>query len=125
MRDQRTEAFLERGGWKWKFHEKVELVKIDIQHSAENPARLARKIDDERVLQYAEEMESGVDFPAVVLLSPSDREVLPFDVATGMHRLSAADTAGLLSLDAYIITEADHFRREILIRQLNSIEGQG
>lgn len=128
MRDPKTEAFLDRGQWSWRYEEIITSEQIDLVYSANNPARLDRKIDEERALQYAEEMQDGVQFPAIVLVTPSDRGVLPFDVATGMHRLRAADYAQAAKpykIDAYVVTEADRYRRDVLTRQLNTIEGRG
>lgn len=128
MRDQKTEAFLDRGQWKWKYEPSVPFTAIDITYSADNPARLSRRLDDERVMQYAEEMQDGVEFPGIVLLSPSDREIAQYDVATGMHRLSAADMAQTKTpkhIDAYIVSEPDRYRRDVLTRSLNTIEGRG
>jgi len=131
MEDPRTEAFLNRGQWHWTYAPSVTFDQIDIAYSADNPARLNRKIDDERVLQYAEEMQDGVEFPAIVLVTPSDRDQFPYDVATGMHRLNAADMAQKKDpkrpkhIDAYIVTEADKYRREVLTFMLNTIEGVG
>jgi hypothetical protein len=128
MRDPKTEAFLNRGQWQWRYEPDVTFDQIDITYSTDNPARLNRKIDDDRVLQYAGEMQDGVQFPAIVLLSPSDRGIVAFDVATGMHRLNAADLAQTKlpkKIDGYVITEADRYRRETLTRRLNTIEGRG
>lgn len=128
MRDPRTEAFLDRGQWQWTYDPNVTFDQIDISYSADNPARLNRRIDDERVLQYAEEMQSGVEFPAIILMTPSDRGEALYDVATGMHRLNAADTAQSKApkhIDAYVVTEPDKYRREFLTRSANTIEGRG
>jgi len=128
MKDPRTEAFLDRGQWHWTYVPKVPFIDIDIAYSAENPARLHRKIDDDRVMQYAEEMEAGIEFPAIVLVTPSVRDRVTYDVATGMHRLNAADMAQSKlpkHIDAYVVTEPDRYRREVLSLQLNTIEGKG
>jgi hypothetical protein len=132
MRDPRVEAFLNRGGWKWQYRgdkpeEFIPFEQIDIKYSSDNPARLRRKLDEERALRYAAEMQDGVEFPAIVLLTPSDRAVFPFDIATGVHRVHAADFAQKdpKKIDAYIVTETDRYRREVLIRMLNIVEGEG
>ncbi len=125
MKDQRTENFLARGAWKWAYHAKVSFSDIDIKSSRENPARHDRLIDDDRVIHYAMEMESGVEFPAIVLIGPAENNKFKHEVATGMHRLTAAETAGRTSIDAYLVTETEPYRREVLARQLNTIEGHG
>lgn len=126
MREPQTEAFLDRGQWTYEYEGNVSFDQIDIKYSSDNPARLNRKLDEDRVLQYAEHMQEGVDFPAIVLLAPSDLGVYAYDVATGMHRLSAADIAqgkAPKHIDAYVVTEADRYRRELLIRMLNILNG--
>jgi hypothetical protein len=125
MKDPKTENFLTRGSWNWQYHAKIDFSKIDLKHSQENPARLARKLDEDRVVHYAIEMQNGVEFPAIVLLHPSSNDSFPYEVATGMHRLEAACYADIRALDAYVVTEAEPYRREVLIRQLNTIEGHG
>jgi hypothetical protein len=50
---------------------------------------------------------------------------MKWEVATGMHRINGAQMAGKKGFDAYLVTEADLFRRETLIRQLNQLEGKG
>lgn len=130
MQDPKTEAFLNRGQWRWAYDPEVTFDKIDTEHCADNPARLHRKIDEDRACQYAEAMAAGDEFPAIVLLAPSDRGLKPYDVATGMHRIEAAelhqakDKERPKRLDAYIVTEPDQYRRQVLIRKLNTIEGQ-
>jgi hypothetical protein len=125
MRDPKTEAYLNRSKSKWEYKAKVDFDKIDLKHSAENPARLAAKIDEDRAIHYGLEMEAGVEFPAIVLLTPSDNGKFPYDVATGMHRIEGALCARKTGFDAYVVTEPDAYRREVIIRQLNTLEGRG
>lgn len=128
MRDLKTEAFLDRGKWTYTYEGNITFDQIDVKFSEDNPARLHRKIDEDRVLQYAEEMQDGEEFPAIVLLTPSERGIFQYDVATGMHRLKAADCAQRENpkhIDAYIVNEPGRYRRDVLIRMLNVIEGVG
>lgn len=124
MREPKTEGYLARGNWTWVL-ETVPIAKVDLDHAKDNPTRMFRRFDPERVLQYAEQMADGVEFPAVVLMMPSDLGVKPYDVATGLHRLSAAETAKIKTFEAYVVVEPDPYRRELLARSLNSIEGRG
>jgi hypothetical protein len=48
-----------------------------------------------------------------------------YEIATGVHRVVGAECADIKHFDAYIITEPDAYRLETLVRQLNTIEGQG
>lgn len=122
MKDPKVEHFLDRGQWNWEYVPFVDFKVIDIKASDENPARLHRKIDMDRVTQYGCEMLDGVEFPAIVLLRQDNDGHL---VATGMHRLRAGQEAKRSGLDAYLVTEPDQFRCEVLTRQLNTIEGVG
>lgn len=122
MIDPKTEHFLDRGQWNWEYVAFVDFKQIDLKASDENPARLNRRIDTDRVIQYGCEMLDGVEFPAIVLLRQDGADHI---VATGMHRLRAAQEAKRHGLDAYLVTESDQFRCEVLTRQLNGIEGVG
>jgi len=125
MKDPKTEDFLTRGGWKWVYHKSLPFNQIDLKASLENPSRLVKNLDDERVLNYAISMEDGVDFNAIVLLNidPAEKRPFKWEIATGCHRASAMEMAKTKEIDAYLVTEADNYRREVLIRQINTIEG--
>lgn len=130
MQDQKTEQFLDRGQWAWEYRARVDFREIDLKRSDENPARNNRKLDEARATQYGCDMIDGVKFPAIVLLNidlaeVSASTVLKWLVATGMHRIRGAMEAGIDYFDAYVVSEADVYRREVLVRQLNSIEGRG
>jgi hypothetical protein len=122
MRDTKTEQQLDRGGFTWRFVEAFPINKIDLAASKANPARLLRQLDKERCLEMAVAMEAGVDFPAIVL---SEEPNNLFILATGMHRLEGADVIKRTTFDAYIVIETDPYRRELLMRSINCIEGRG
>jgi hypothetical protein len=126
MKEPKTEQFLTHGAWKWVYQTRVLFSDIDRKASRENPSRLLARVDEERVQSYGLAMEAGVEFPAIVLLS-LDPAVSAFKylIATGVHRVEAADLAGLKEFDAYVIAEPDQYRAELLVRQLNTIEGHG
>jgi hypothetical protein len=126
MRDQKTEQFLDQGGYRYEYHPHVDFSEIDLKASYENPARLLRRVDEDRAISYALAMEEGTEFPAIVLLT-YDGGTPPahYLIATGVHRTEAALLAKRTDFDAYVVTEADVYRRESLIRRLNTIEGQG
>lgn len=126
MRDPRIEQFLNHGQWKFEYHPKVNLELIDMRASDENPARMNRRLEEARALQYAELMENGVEFPAIVLLVLIDpKGPYKYLVATGMHRLAGATAAMRTMIDAYVVFEPDIYRREVLVRMLNAVEGRG
>jgi len=126
MRDKKVETFLERGKYKWTYVDHVAFTDIDIVASKENPARLMRKVDDDRAESYALQMQDKIEFPAIVLLNLDLEAVKKWIIATGVHRLTAAECVkGKTGLDAYCVIEADAYRREVLFRQLNTLEGAG
>lgn len=121
-KDQKTESLLKRGQYKFAYHEREPFENIDLKASEDNPARLKRKIDQLTVTQYGCAMLENAVFPAIVLLKQDQAKHL---VATGMHRIRAAQEIDRDSFDAYIVTEPDQFRCDLLIRLLNGIEGRG
>jgi hypothetical protein len=85
-----------------------------------NPARLLRKIDEDRCIEMATAMDKGVDFPAIVVFTHNNI------VATGLHRTTAATKYASPARDAfdvYLIDEPDPYRRDMLMRSLNTLEG--
>jgi ParB-like nuclease domain len=127
MKHPITEQILNRGHWSWDYLPEIEIESdIDWKVSIENPARLDRSIDNPRMMTMAEAMVDGVEFPAIVVLKldplGSKKKYL---IATGVHRIAAAKYLELKKFDAYVVTEPDTYRAELLIRQLNTIEGQG
>lgn len=126
MKHPITEQFLDRGGWHWEYREAVALATIDLAASLDNPARLDKRLDEDRVVNYAIAMLDGIEFPAIVLLRlDTPQGASEYQIATGCHRARAAEQAAKVSFDAYVVSEPDTYRREVLIRQLNTIEGHG
>jgi len=122
MRDQRTENYLDRGAYVYRFVAGYDLTRISLNAEAQNPARLGRRREDERIVKMAMAMADKVDFPAIVVFA---NEAEPFDsLVTGFHRCSAADLADIRSFDAYVVVEHDPYRRALLMRSINSIEGK-
>lgn len=122
MKDPKTESYLKMNGYGFVFHKSLALSSIDMKEAEENPARLMRRLDEDRAISYGMAMEEGADFPGIVVLDIGDG--LPKRLITGMHRCKAADTVGLKNLDAYIVREADPYRIELLLRTINNIEGK-
>jgi len=124
MRETKTENWLNAGGYKWEYVEKVDFKKIDIEGSRSNPARLLKKVNEEIGWDYAYAMERGDEFPAIILLT-LDGSKFQYLIATGVHRHFAYDANGKTSCDAYVVSEGDQYRRELLIRRANTYEGYG
>jgi hypothetical protein len=112
MRDLKVEQYLDRGRYAYEYIENVPIVRIDKKKSKSNPSRAAIRLDEDRAIQYGLAMESGSDFPAIVLLkldnlSQTEPDLL---VISGMHRLAGFDLSGITKTDAYIINEPDEYR---------------
>jgi hypothetical protein len=125
MKDLKVENYLKRGQFKYTYQQFVSFADIDIKASKENPARMTRAIDDLRVTKYACEMIDGVEFPAIVLLNLSGGSQYKWIIATGVHRTCGAIEALLKGFEGYCVTEPDQYRREVLFKQLNTLEGVG
>jgi hypothetical protein len=126
MRSPVDEQFLTKLGAKFTFHKALPISLIDMKLSAENPARIMRKLDKGRAESYGIAMLDGDEFPAVVLLNhPNPHDGMNWIVATGMHRLDGAQQAGIKTFDAYCVTEPDQYRREVIFRMLNIVVGWG
>lgn len=123
MRDLKTEQYLNGGGYSYRFVEGYDLTRINLKAEASNPARLVRNKDEDRITRMGCAMLDGVNFPAIVVFaggedSPRD------DLVTGYHRGCAYAEAGIKTCDAYVVVEHDPYRRALLPRAINSIEGR-
>lgn len=116
-----TEEWLKSGVFNFVFQTNFDLRLIDLAEALANPARLGKKLNEARVAKMKWAMEDGVDFPAIVVFKLPDGK---YDPATGLHRIEAARQARVSVLDAYIIDEPDPYRREIVRRAINTIEGE-
>jgi hypothetical protein len=125
MKELKTDNFLKRGLYKYEYRQFVPFTEIDIKASKENPARLTRAIDDDKVTKYGVEMLDGVEFGAIVLLNLPPGGQYKWIIAGGVHRSCAAIEALKKGFDAYCITEPDEYRRDVLYKQLNTLEGTG
>lgn len=127
MRDPGTEQYLEKGIYAWKYRERVEFRQIDLEASLQNPARILRRLDQDKAIEYGMAMVAGDEFPALLLLNlENPHDGFEYLVATGCHRIEGAQKlAEKYWFDAYVVTEADHYRRELLVRQANQRVGKG
>jgi len=120
------EHFLDKIGAKYTYVKSIPIKEIDIKTSIENPARMYRKLNKQRAEQYAYEMIGGDEFPAIVLLNhEAPHDGMKWIIATGVHRTDARIQAGITETDAYLVTEPDAYRREVIIRMLNITVGEG
>lgn len=81
-----------------------ELVELDItsinrKQSELNQARIAKPIDEDVVVLYAEQMRDGAKFPPIVVHADGSSYI----VMDGNHRVAAADLADVSTLSAYLV----------------------
>lgn len=121
-----TEQYLKQGLFKYEYFKRAAIAEIDMDKSEKNPARMQKKLDQDRAVGYGLAMDGGTEFPAIVLMNhEAPHGKFKFEVATGIHRINGALLAHRAHFDAYVVTEADQYRREVLVRQLNTLEGRG
>lgn len=99
-----VENWLDHHGVAWEYDPAVPLERIDFERSLQNQARVYTKLDLDRVATYAEAMERGDEFPAVVVNRSSVKAKL-VDV-DGNHRVAAYSKAEFTHIPAYVITKA-------------------
>ena len=68
-----VEDWLDEHGVSWEYDPALPVARIDVERSLQNQARVYQKLDPERVGQYAEAIERGDQFPAVVTHKQSAR----------------------------------------------------
>jgi hypothetical protein len=121
MANFETEQHLTKQDYAFRFAKDFLLSQIDMKEAMANPARLGKKLDQERALLYGQDMLDGYIFPAIVVFDHGDDEM--FQLVTGVHRIAGADVALIKTLDAFVVREPDPYRRDLLIRTINNIEG--
>jgi hypothetical protein len=129
MKELKVENYLKRGQFRHEYRQFVPFSEIDMKASRENPARLTTAVDEVRVTKYGVEMIDKVQFPAIVLLdlpqTAGQNTQYKWIIGTGVHRSLGAIEAGLKGFDAYVVFEPDAYRRDVLFKQLNTLEGLG
>lgn len=121
MRDNITEARLDREGVQWTYVEEVPIVDIDVRASLGNQARFD-PINRANVERYALKMIDGEPFPAIILFRKEKDTLVAID---GNHRIAAATEAEKVAIDAYVLTEMDALTVMRLTRTWNIGNGQG
>jgi hypothetical protein len=123
MNDPRTENFLTRYGYVYQLEAAMPLADIDWKEADDNPCRMGKKLDHDRVTEYGVNMLDGVEYPPLVVLEVPGQRLRR--LLTGRHRGKGAMEAGLTAHDCYVVRETDTFRIDLLVRFLNTIEGTG
>lgn len=119
MRDPRVEQWLKNELVKWEYVGELPLMTINLDASLNNQARMTMPLIESTVARYAMAMRRGDEFPAIVVYPRKDQYV----IITGNHRCAAAQRAGRLTLDAYVVRETDDLRLTGLTRMANGVEG--
>lgn len=122
MRDTRYEGWFKDLHVEATYIDDVPISQIDRKASLQNQARL-KTLDPDRVKDYAELMQQGIVFPAVIAW----RNVKGYyELITGNHRVEAAIAAKKESVALYHVTTADNdlYMRDIMTRSANILEGQ-
>lgn len=98
------EAWLDKHGVTWEYAGEVELSKTDFDKSLRNQARVYTTLDPEVVTTYAEAINRGDQFPAIVAhRSSKTAKLVNVD---GNHRWAAFKEAGRTTAPTYLITKA-------------------
>src|SRR5580765_2752990 len=121
MRDTITESWLTKFGHKFTYHESVPLSAVFVTDATSRNIRPAGK-DDDTVIAYAEALEQGSDFPAVIGYPVKGG----YELINGIHRWSAYELAGRKTIDLYSVPlDKDRDARviEVLQRTANTING--
>lgn len=79
----------------------LDIASIDRKQSERNQARIAKPIDEDQVLLYAEQMTKGAKFPPIVVYRKGNAYI----VMDGNHRVAAADMSDITSLAAYVVND--------------------
>lgn len=118
-RDLKAESGMKRLNIEWTV-ETVRLADIDIELSMERQARIGKKINDDWVLDYAQSMSDGAEFPMCILQRLKGGR---FFIWSGNHRTGSARFLNELEYPAYIAKITDQRMMDILPRIVNTWEG--
>jgi hypothetical protein len=98
----------------------LELASIDRDQSRRNQARVSQgAVDDNIVLQYAEAMNSGDEFPPIVVYETHGR----FVIIDGNHRLAGLDLNDATSFQAYVVQDPTEYQVRVLTYEANTTNG--
>lgn len=100
---EEIESYLNSAGVDWKRMPGLRLATIDKRMSLNNQARLEESLNDDQVVIYAQAMEQGAIFPAVVVWRMEDAVMCV--VSDGNHRVAAAELAGIDTMPAYMVDD--------------------
>jgi ParB-like chromosome segregation protein Spo0J len=118
MKDAIVEQHLEDRLVKWTYQDSIPLTQFDEKASLQNQARFD-PIHEEAVLRYAEAMERGDKFPAVVGYKNRQGKIIIID---GNHRYQSSKRNNYKDIDVYVV-EATPEIIQVLTFEANSRHG--
>jgi ParB-like chromosome segregation protein Spo0J len=118
-RSESIEKWLDSHGATYRF-DAINIEQVDKVASHRNQARVSAPINEDTVVLYGAAMESGDEFPPLVVYQRRDGKLVVID---GNHRVSAMDLAGLESTDAYIVSDINETQRLLLTFEANTKHG--
>lgn len=103
MKDPKSEKMLDDQLVDYVYVDEVDIAQIDVEKSLHNQARIDPPLYKETVTQYAEALDNGAEFPALIGYYTSDDKIILID---GNHRLGAHLKHGTKEVDLYIVDAA-------------------
>jgi ParB-like chromosome segregation protein Spo0J len=122
-RDPRIEAQLNQLVVDYHYNPSIIRTHIDRKWSQEQlqTRLLTPQINPDTVESFKLQMRAGADFPAVVLWPIPGRGVV-YGIVSGNHRVAAAEAAGRVTIDAYVLDTEDRAVVDTVARLANVIE---
>lgn len=118
-RDPRAESGMKRLHIEWSV-ETVRIADIDVELSMDRQARIGKKINEDWVLDYAQSMSEGAEFPMPILQKIKGGR---YFIWSGNHRINSIKLLNELELAAYVVKVTDQRMQDILPRVVNTWEG--
>jgi predicted transcriptional regulator len=118
-RDPKVEEWLEEEGVTFDFNPEFSIKRVDFDASIKNQARLNVQLVPEVVERYAELMESGIVFPAMVGYMKNNKLVF----IDGNHRGQAHLLKGSTSIPVYVVKGANASKIIALTFMANTTHG--
>ncbi len=102
---------------KYEYKTNIPISKLKIETSKRNNPRFGESIDEDRCQTYAEHMQMGKAFPAIVIDEG-------YNILGGNHRVESAQLADIKMIDVYMVIGITDKQRDEFIRLDNVRHGQ-
>jgi hypothetical protein len=123
VKDPKVEHHLRDLGIKYDVRT-VAMVEIDRKESMNRQTRFGEKLNEDWVLEYATQLESGSPFPMTILNRRIKVKDKPYFIWSGNHRIGSADLIGEETVEAYVVEVSDPRLEDVLPRVVNAWEGR-